>query len=323
LDNYYDQNTVLLKINIIDKKIDNIAFINFQKHVRIICAYDMDVDGFLDILYIDDKNNLYILYNDDPNYLNVFVTSLNTILINQQPRLFIIDSDRDGYPDIVTADKGQNTIGLFFNQGKGYWNDIKQFFKENQFNKDLIYKQKSWRFIPLIDIYEEKLTGQILRDFTILKLKHGEKKRLDFQIFALYDSNPYWFIEKEIAGDTSIQDLKKIEQNYFYMMTKGVIVLDHLDDVHSGDYNMIIDIDINNDTYPEFILYSIKNAKLYWMKKYVAYITGFGWDSNFWILLTIYIYIVSSVIGFYQFYKLKLLNDQIVNDKLVNVYSNH
>jgi hypothetical protein len=63
LDNYYDDNTVLLKIDIIDKKVDNIAFINFQKHVRIICAYDMDVDGFLDILYIDDKNNvkLYIL----------------------------------------------------------------------------------------------------------------------------------------------------------------------------------------------------------------------------------------------------------------------
>jgi hypothetical protein len=159
-----------------------------------------------------------------------------------------------------------------------------------------------------------------LRDFTILKVKHDNNKRLDFQIFALYDSNPYWFIEKEIAKETSIQDLKRLEQNYFYMMTKGVIVLDHLD-THEIDYNMIIDIDINNDMYPEFILYSIKNASLYWMKKYVAYMMGFGWNSNFWILLTIYIYIVSSVIGFYQFYKLKLLNDQIVNDKLVNFYN--
>jgi hypothetical protein len=150
-----------------------------------------------------------------------------------------------------------------------------------------------------------------------MKVKANTKQFLDFQIFALYDTNPYWFIEKSIPADTTVMDLKKIEQNYFYIMKKGVIVLDHLDD-HIADYNMIIDIDINGDAYPEFILYSIKNASLYWMKKYVAYISGFGWDSNFWIILTIYIYIISSVVGFYQFYKLKLINDQIISDKLVN-----
>jgi hypothetical protein len=43
-------------------KVDNIAYINFQKHVKIIAAYDMDVDGYLDILYIDDKNNVIKIY---------------------------------------------------------------------------------------------------------------------------------------------------------------------------------------------------------------------------------------------------------------------
>lgn len=48
----------MLKISVEDGVISTTAIINFQRHVRIICSYDMDLDGFYDILYIDDKNNV-------------------------------------------------------------------------------------------------------------------------------------------------------------------------------------------------------------------------------------------------------------------------
>ena len=59
LENLYDGNTILLKIIIENDEITNKAVINFQKHVRIICSYDMDNDGFYDILYLDNKNNVF------------------------------------------------------------------------------------------------------------------------------------------------------------------------------------------------------------------------------------------------------------------------
>jgi hypothetical protein len=109
----------------------------------------------------------------------------------------------------------------------------------------------------------------------------------------------------------------KVEQNYNYCMTKCVIVLDHQKE-GKIDYNMLMDIDINNDEYPEFIVYSTSSTSLYWIKKHTGGLTGFGWNSNFWIYLMIYIYIVSSVVGFFQFYKLKTLNDRLNEEKLVN-----
>ena len=199
---------------------------------------------------------LYILYNDDPNYLSVFVTTLNTITINNIPRIFIIDSDRDGYPDILANDKGQNTIGLYFNKGKEYWNEIKKNFRENNFNKDLVYKKISWNFIPLIDIYEENLNGKIIRDFTVLKVESNS--RVNFEVFILYDDQLVWFIEKKI--DMKLLTGKKIEQNYSYCMSRCNIVLDHQSE--NIIYNMIMDIDINNDMYPEFIVYSESNNSL-------------------------------------------------------------
>jgi hypothetical protein len=62
LQNIYDGNTILFKIIIEDGVITTTAIINFQRHVKILCSYDMDVDGFYDILYIDEKNNVTCIY---------------------------------------------------------------------------------------------------------------------------------------------------------------------------------------------------------------------------------------------------------------------
>jgi hypothetical protein len=62
LENLYYGNTILLKIIIENDEITNTAVINFQKNVRIICSYDMDNDGYYDILYLDNKNNVFF-YN--------------------------------------------------------------------------------------------------------------------------------------------------------------------------------------------------------------------------------------------------------------------
>ncbi len=51
----------MFKITIENSVITTTAIINFQKHVTIICSYDMNIDGFYDILYIDSKNNVSIV----------------------------------------------------------------------------------------------------------------------------------------------------------------------------------------------------------------------------------------------------------------------
>jgi len=84
-----------------------------------------------------------------------------------------------------------------------------------------------------------------------------------------------------------------------------------------NDFTMIMDINVNNDKFPEFIIYSDKNATLFWIKKYIGIISGFGWDSNFWIYLMIYIYIFSSIVGVYRFLILKNLKDENQSKKLV------
>ena len=106
-------------------------------------------------------------------------------------------------------------------------------------------------------------------------------------------------------------------------MTKCDIVVDQQEQDDKLDYHFIIDIDINNDFYPEFIIYSGKDNCLYWIKKYVPYLSGFGWNSNFWIYICIYIYIVSSFLGMYEFYRFKRLNDQISIGKLLKTEDKH
>lgn len=169
--------------------------------------------------------------------------------------------------------------------------------------------------MPLIDVYEEKLYDKKIKDFTVFRV--SSSKRINFEIFAVYGENLYWFIEKTLAMDKYIDwGSHQTEQNYLYCMTKCEIVIDKEKDIGSS-YYMLLDVDVNEDAYPEFILYSSQEKTLYWIKKYVPYISGFGWNSSFWIYMMIYIYTVSSIVGFFEFYKLKRLKDRMSSTKLV------
>lgn len=215
---------------------------------------------------------------------------------------------------MIAADVSGNSIGILFNEGQEYWNGVRLFYKTH--SRDIIYTSKSWKLIPLIDIYEEQLYNKRIRDFTVLKTKSN--KRINFEIFAVYDDSLYWFVEKDLSIPGYVDwGSHKMEQNYLYCMTKCEIVIEKQKE-SLNNYYMILDIDVNEDTFPEFILYSSKDTTLYWIKKYVPYVTGFGWNSSFWIYMIVYIYLVSSIIGFFEFYKLKRLNDRMSSDKLVN-----
>lgn len=277
----------------------------------------MNNDNLIDILYIDEKNNLYILLNDDPNYLNVFVSSISPVRYNTIPRLFVTDTDRDNYPDIVTADANQNNIGILFNRGLNYWEEVQQFFRANSRSKDIVYyKEKPWNFIPLYDVYENKNIPDpgLLKDFTLFKTI--KSNRINFQLFALYTNKLIWFVEKEIKLPPGVEwGSHMMEQNYMYCMIQCEIVIEKKK--KELDYEFILDIDVNNDEYPEFILYSSVSSSLYWIKKYIPYLTGFGWNSKFWIYLTLFIYILSSIVGIVEFFHLKRLNDQMIQEKLL------
>lgn len=314
LQNYYDYSTNLLKIIIINEKIDNIALIKFMKKVRVIGAYDMNKDGLIDILYVDSSNKLFIMVNDDPYYWHVAVGTLNTVTVRNTPRLFIIDADGDNYPDIVAADKTQNTIGILFNNGLDYWDKVKKFYSMSK-NKEEIFSTHPWTFIPLIDVYEENIYNQEIRDFTLFQITSD--RRINFEIFAIFQNKIYWFVEKELNVPSMAWGDHKMKENYMYCMVKCNIVVDQQGADNSLDYHFILDIDINNDDYPEFILYSSRDNSLYWIKKYEPNLTGFGWNSNFWIYLIVYIYFISSFIGMFEFYRLKKLNDKMAAEKLL------
>jgi hypothetical protein len=315
LQNYYDYSMSLLKIIISDESIDDISLIRINNNIRIIGAYDMNNDGLIDILYIDDSNTLNVMVNDDPYYWYVTIANLHPITIQNIPRIFLIDADGDGYPDIVTADTISNTIGLIFNEGKEFWMDVGKFFA-NGSNRNTIYKKKIGSFIPLIDVYSEKLSDKKIKDFTVYQI--ADRRRINFEIFAIYEDKLYWFVEIDLNVPDSFEwGSHRTVQNYMYCMTKCEIVVEKQEVTDNLNYNMIFDIDMNSDRFPEFIVYSIEENSLFWIKKYTPYLTGFGWNSNFWIYIIIYIYLVSSVVGFYDFYNLKRLNDKMFRDKLI------
>jgi hypothetical protein len=321
LENYNDYSTNLLIVVITDEKVVNVSLIKFKHKVKFMGAYDMNNDGLIDVLYVDSYNNLYIMLNDDPYYWHLFVSNLNTVLVRGTPRLFIVDADHDGYADIITAEKIENTVGVFFNHGSKYWEDVKKFY-QNSLNRAKVYSYKQWPFIPLIDVNEAGLEKEAIRDFTVFQV--SSNRRINFEIFAIYENNLYWFIEKNLNVPASFDwGSHKMLQNYMYCMTKCDIVVDQQKQDDKLDYHFIIDIDINNDLYPEFIIYSGKDNCLYWIKKYVPYLSGFGWNSNFWIYICIYIYIVSSFLGMYEFYRFKRLNDQISIGKLLKTEDKH
>ena len=109
----------------------------------------------------------------------------------------------------------------------------------------------------------------------------------------------------------------KMEMNFLYCMKKCDIVIDQDSVLNVIQYDFLMDIDINSDSTVELIIYSNEKSSLYWLKKYVPFISGFGWNSDFWIYVILYIYILSSIVGIFEFYKLKKLNDELSKNNLV------
>lgn len=108
----------------------------------------------------------------------------------------------------------------------------------------------------------------------------------------------------------------KMEENYKFLMQRCDVVVEH--EVPSEmltTYDFITEVDLNEDALVEAIVYSESKSTLFWMKQYEPFISGFGWNSQFWIYLIIYLYIVSSIVGIYEFLKLKRLNDEYVMEK--------
>jgi hypothetical protein len=312
LTNVFDETTTLLKIIIKNQEAYDISTIKFKSSVKIIGSFDMNLDGLIDILYIDSQDNLHVMINDDPYYLHVFIASVNTVTQRGIPRIFILDSDRDGFPDILSADKTQNIVGILFNNGKSFWEEVGDYFK-NSLNRNKVFSKEQWKFVPLFDYYEQNLKGE-LKDFDVFPTTSN--KRINFEIFAIYGNNLYWFVENDLDVPKDFDwGNHQTLQNYMYCMKKCDIVLETSNSVF--DYKFILDIDINVDGYPEFIIYSGEETTLYWIKKYVPYLSGIGWDSNFWIYMILYIYVVSSVVGLFEFYRLKKLNDQVSLEKLL------
>jgi hypothetical protein len=119
---------------------------------------------------------LYVLLNSDPYYYPVLISRINSVKVKKSSRIFVLDVDRDSYPDIVASDSILNTVGILFNPGKKYWEKLKN--KSSSGN--------IWKFIPLIDIVEDKLTNKAIKDFTIYRVK--KSKRINFELFILYDN---------------------------------------------------------------------------------------------------------------------------------------
>lgn len=302
----------LIKLTLTNQTIDNISIISIDENIKVIGGFDINKDGLIDVLYIDRHNNIYCLLNNDPYYYSIYISNLSPIQNPKSglPRVFLNDNNHDNYPDIIIGDSIDNTIGLLFNPGKDYWNKIKLYYISNNQNTDLKYKSFDWTYIQLIDTKQskDKVKSKLI-DFTVIPSKHYIDKRINFEIFALYDKGFIWYVEKELSITTKLSwgDLQR-PKNYIQCMTGNDVVVDKVKDFtkQGNEYDLIVDLDINNDGYPEFILYY--EETLFLIKKYNPNLTGFGWNSSFWIYICIYVYVVCSVIGLIEFYKLSWLS---------------
>ena len=120
-----------------------------------------------------------------------------------------------------------------------------------------------------------------------------------------------WFIEEDLNLSLNSFGSHKMEQNFLYCMKKCDIVIDEDSELNINSYDFLMEIDINSDSNVELIIYTNEKSSLYWLKKYVPFISGFGWNSDFWIYVILYIYLLSSIVGIFEFYKLKKLNDEL------------
>jgi hypothetical protein len=125
LENIQSHTCNLVKIRIKDEKIITVDVIGPEfNNIKIIGLFDMNNDGLIDILYMDSKNTLYVYLNQDPYYFSIEIYTINPTMIGDSPRIFILDANKDLYPDIITGDTKDNTISLLLNPGRNYWKKI-------------------------------------------------------------------------------------------------------------------------------------------------------------------------------------------------------
>ena len=102
-------------------------------------------------------------------------------------------------------------------------------------------------------------------------------------------------------------------------MVKCEIFIDKYNGNDMNDiYDIILDIDLNNDNYPEFILYSYKLEKMVYIQRIEILLKQYGWSQAFWIYLMIGIYTFSSIIGCIEFYRIKKINENYHNSLMNN-----
>lgn len=316
LENIHTHSCKLIKIRIKEEKIISIDGIGTElKNINIVGLYDMNNDGLIDILYIDSNNILYIYLNQDPYYFSIELFKLNPTMIDNLPRLFIFDANKDMYPDIITGDTKENTISLLLNPGRNYWKKILDFYDKKDADKSEVYKDASWQYLPLIDSKEQNIIDKI-KDFTIIMI--DKSKRLSFEIVGIFGSRIYWFIEKDNNNGYS----QSIYQHLINSFLKCNIFIEKLngDDI-DNDYDIIIDIDLNKDLYPEFIIYSYNLQNMIYIQRKETILTQYGWSQSFWIYLMIGIYTMSTIIGGLEFYRLKNVNEKFsyqIKTSLIN-----
>ena len=306
----------LFKIRIKEERIISIDKIgNELKDIRIVGLFDMNNDGLIDILYINTYNVLYIYLNQDPFYYSIEIYTINPSFIDNSPRIFIIDANKDLYPDIITGDTNQNTISLLLNPGRNYWKKIINYFESNKSDKNLIYSDISWQYLPLIDSEKEKLSNEKLKDFTIIMI--DKSKRISFEIIGIFGNKIYWFIERD--NNKGLPLTHSIYQYLINSMVKCDIFIDKYNGNDMGNaYDIILDIDVNNDNYPELVLYSYKLKKMIYIQRNEILLTQYGWSQAFWIYLMIGIYTMSSIIGGFEFYRIKNVNEKYHNSLKYN-----
>lgn len=305
----------LIKIRIKEERIISVDKIgNELNNINIVGLFDMNNDGLIDILYLDSNNVLYVYLNQDPFYYPIEIYKINPTFIDDSPRLFIIDANKDMYPDIITGDTNDNTISLLLNPGRNYWKKIINYYESKNSEKIEIYTDISWQYLSLIDTEKEKLENEKLKDFTIIMI--DKSKRISFEIIGIFGNKIYWFIEKDYKNAHTLTH--SIYQYLINSMVKCEIFIDKYNgNDMDNEYDIILDIDLNSDNYPEFVLYSYKLQKMIYIQRYEILLTQYGWSQAFWIYLMIGIYTMSSIIGGIEFYRIKNKNEKYL-DSLIN-----
>ena len=310
-----------LACNIIQIRIKQERIISIDKigkelnDIKIVGLFDMNNDGLIDILYFDSNNILYVYLNQVIYYYSIEIYKINPTFIDKSPRIFIIDANKDLYPDIITGDTEENTISILLNPGRNYWKKIINYYERKNADKNEIYTDIAWQYLPLIDTEKEKLSTEKLKDFTIIMI--DKSKRISFEIISIFGNKIYWFIEKDNNKGHTLTN--SIYQYLINSMVKCEIFIDKNNGNDMNDsYDIILDIDLNNDNYPEFVLYSYKQQKMIYMQRNEILLTQYGWSQAFWIYLMIGIYTMSSIIGGVEFYRIKNVNEKYHNSLMNN-----